>query len=369
MDRSNFIEVMGALGLCLVLCLSPSRPARADSAPVALTNSQRHQADSEIKQGDEVAAEIAKMGKLVKDSPEAQRVETIGQRIAAIANVTEVNALYGSKWVYPYKWHFNIIKDKDINAFSIPGGYVYINSGLLERVRSDDELAGVLGHEITHVAHHHISAMAHEQSKMTSQMLVGMLAAIAAHVSPRDMGNLYSAAGLIQMGLLNTKYGQSAERDADHGGTIFMQKAGFNAAGMLTFMELLQDTERRSPSVELGILRDHPVSKDRVAAIRAQLVAMGVPLTTAVLAKVSGAARATVNIVSPTTSEVMIATQSVATLADPQGLRGRAAAALINQVMDQGLQTYQVKAENGTLIAANIPILQFNADESFSAVA
>ena len=121
----------------------------------------------------------------------------------------------------PFTWHFYIIKDKDVNAFSLPGGYVYVNSGLLNFVRTDDELAGVLAHEITHAAHHHVAPLSHEQSKMTTEMAIGFLAALLAHVPAQDIANLYQGASYTQMGILNNSYSEAAERDADHGGAIY----------------------------------------------------------------------------------------------------------------------------------------------------
>ena len=273
------------------LCLSV--PALAAVPP--LSPRDQKQSDDEAKQGAAASAEVNKQEKLVTDPAVLLRVNTIGQKLAAVANSDQIPALFGNNKVYPFQWHFFVIEDKDVNAFSLPGGYVYINSGLLKMVRSDDELAGVLGHEITHSEHHHLQALSHEQSKMTTEMMGILLAAIVAHVNSRDMANIAAGTQYTQMGILNTRYSQAAERDADHGGTIFMQKAGYNPVGMLTFMQLLQQIGDRGPKVELGILQDHPLTPERVAAITAELKELNVDVTTQAVREATGAPRATVH--------------------------------------------------------------------------
>ena len=86
-----------------------------------------------------------------------------------------------------------------------------------------------------------------------------------------------SAGQYAEMGILNNTYSEQAERDADHGGTILMQKAGFNPVGMLTFMERLGDFEDRSPQVNEGIFENHPPAAERIALLRGELAQMHVP--------------------------------------------------------------------------------------------
>ena len=333
------------------------------AAPV-LSDKEKHQAADESKQGADISLQIAKTAKFDTDKADVDRVNRIGQRMAAIANTQTVAAGYGNDRVYPFTWHFFIIKDKDVNAFSLPGGYVYINSGLLSFVRTDDELAGVIGHEITHAAHHHVAQLSHEQSKMNTQMAIGMLAAVLAHVPAQDLANLYQGASYAQMGVLNNKYSEAAEQDADHGGTIYMQKAGFNPVGMLTFMQRLADQEKLSPSIELGILRDHPYTGDRVTAINAELHEMDIPVTPQAVRLVTNGPRASVVPGATPGTQIVFAGQTLATLADPSGDRAATATAMLNELLDAGLQMYQVKAENGQLVAADRTVLTFTSADA-----
>lgn len=337
---------------------APIAPLSLASSP-ALSAKDKRQADDESKQGEKAAAEIAKFVKFVTDKDKQSRVNTIGQRLATVANSTAIPAQYGNDRVYPFTWHFYVIKDPDVNAFSLPGGYVYINSGLLDRVRSDDELAGVLGHEITHATHHHLQSLSHEQSKMSTQMAIGMLAAVLARLPARDIANLANAGGVLAEGVLNVHFGQAAERDADHGGTLLMSKAGYNPVGMLTFMQLLLDLHRRQPDINYGIYQNHPYEEDRVKAIKVELAQMDVPVTPKSVRLVTSAPRMSVAPAEGTTRRLLFGDQTVATLADQTGRRSEAAVAQINVLLDAGLQLYQVRSENAVLLVADRPVLAF----------
>jgi predicted Zn-dependent protease len=345
--------------LAVLACFAPTLAARATvgadtaTAPPALSARDQKQAAGEMKQGAEASAEVNKHVKLVTDKATLDRVNGIGQRIAAIANTTQFRANYGNDRVYPFIWHFFVIEDKDVNAFSLPGGYVYVNSGLLKAVRSDDELAGVLAHEITHAAHHHIQSLSHESSKMTTEMLAGLLVAVLAHVPAQDISNLANGVGLAQQGILNTRYSQAAERDADHGGTILMQKAGFNPVGMLTFMRMLKQLGDRGPQVELGILQDHPFTSERVGYLGDQLKEMHVEITPRAVRAVTDAARATVHPDPVAGRDIVFAGHTLPALSDPDGDRTQAIVTRFNAQLDAGLDLYQIGASGNEVLLSD----------------
>jgi len=135
---------------------------------------------NEIKLGQEAAAEVAKDSKFITDPAILERVRTIGQKIVKVANSKSIVALYGSDRVTPFEFDFQVIADKDVNAFSTPGGHVYINKGLLDFVQSDQELAGVIAHEITHASHHH---MVYLIKKSEGASNLGALAVLATILS------------------------------------------------------------------------------------------------------------------------------------------------------------------------------------------
>ena len=326
-------------------------------APAPLTARDKKQMEDEIKQGQDAADQIAKQMKLVKDKAEDDRVERVGQRLAAVVNTQAYPAGYGNDRVFPFTWHFHIIQDKAVNAFSLPGGQVYINSGLLKIVRSDDELAGVLGHEMTHSAHHHIQALSHEQSRMSSEMLAGMLVAIFTHVPSRDMANLAEGAQLTQLGIMNTRYSQAAERDADHGGTILMHQAGFDAVGMLTFMERLGDFENAGPQMTLGILQDHPDAAERISLITEELKDLNVPVTVGAVREVTNAPHALARPAADGGQDIVFVNRTLPTLADPDGKRTQAIVAQFNTLLDGGLQLYQVSVSGPYVLVSDHPLI------------
>lgn len=335
----------------------PDTPVQTVSPAPPLSARDRKQMADEIKQGQEAAAEIAKTAKFDTNQADNDRVNRIGQRLAAVADVTQIPNGFGNDHVFPFVWHFHIIEDKAINAFSLPGGQVYINSGLLKAVRSDDELAGVLGHEMTHSAHHHIQELSHEQSKLSSSMLVGLIAAIVAHVPTQDIGGLVAGAQYSAIGYINFHFSLPAERDADHGGTIMMEKAGFNPVGMLTFMEQLGDFENRGPSVNAGIFQDHPETAERVAAISRELGEMNVPVTTGAVRKVTAAPHATAHQDPAGGIDIEFNKHTLPTLADPDGDRVPAIVSKFNASLDNGLQLYQVEASGNRVLLSDRPLI------------
>ncbi len=352
---------MKPLLIATLACLGWGTPAWAGdltlTTPPPLSARDKAQAADEAKQGADASAEVNKTVKLAKDKAVVDRVDAIGQKIAAIANVTTYPASYGNDKTFPFTWHFFVIDEKDVNAFSLPGGYVYVNSGLLKFVRTDDELAGVLAHEITHAAHHHIQSLTHEQAKMNTEMVAGLLAAIVAHVNPRDIANLAAGAQYTQMGILNTRYSQAAERDADHGGTILLQKAGYNPVAMLTFMQRLSDIEARSPKVEMGILMDHPYTTERVGLISTELAGMNVPVTPRAIREATDAPHAVVHPAPGGGVDIVFANRTLPTLADPDLNRTKAIAAKFNTLLDSGLQMYQIAASGDQVLISDKPLL------------
>jgi beta-barrel assembly-enhancing protease len=329
-----------ATAFCLVIPALTPRALPQDKKPAAAPLE-----DPEVKLGRESHEEMIKSGlKLVTDPALVKRVETMGQKLAAIINQTPIPALYGSenKVSRPFVYRFFIVDDPDTNAFALPGGYVYVNKGLLKYAQSDDELAGVVGHEIIHAAHSHGAKLQREQSKLNTQMAIAALGAILGKVPLQDTGNLLTGFQLLAIQKVNG-YGQTAERDADQGGIILAQKAGYNPVGMLTFMERLARDQRSHPDVELGIFRTHPPEKVRAEAMITQITQLGMPINR----------RATADILKVATrtdgpmTEVLL--DGKVFLRTPKPERAKEVAAALDKALDQDLQVYDVRKQ-GTSI-------------------
>ncbi|HSQ00910.1 MAG TPA: M48 family metalloprotease [Candidatus Dormibacteraeota bacterium] len=188
---------------------------------------------------------------LVDDPEVVAYVNGVGKRIAATLDQSY------------FDYQFAVIRDPRINAFAVPGGYVYVHSGLLAALRSDDELAAVLGHEIGHVHAHHIVRQQEKSQVLNYTALLGMLLSV---VQPA-VGSLATAAS--QAAAL--QYTREFEQEADYLGARYMQAAGYDPRAMLDFFKLLGDQQRVSPASAPPYLQTHPMSDERLDRLEAVL--------------------------------------------------------------------------------------------------
>lgn len=231
----------------------------------------------EAKLGKDAAVQVAKDSKFIDDPALVARVNTIGQAIAKVACENEVAATFGKSTVAKFNYTFKIVNDKEINAFSLPGGYVYVNKGLIDYIQSDDELAGVIAHEVAHAAHHHAIQLVKAQQKQMLGVGAAIILGTLIGANGNDLGSLAYAANLVSMAKLSA-YGQKAEFDADRTAVDYLSDAGYNASGMLTFMERLASDEIRKPEVTYGIYATHPPSNLRAREIIGEIDKLGLTI-------------------------------------------------------------------------------------------
>lgn len=315
--------------------------------------------ENEVKMGAEGAAEVAKKYKVSENAEDLARVREIGKKIAEVANKVEITALYGSSELTPFEYTFDIIEDKDINAFSLPGGRIYVNRGLLDYVQSDHELAAVLAHEIIHSKHHHMVYLLAKQESLGNQMAIALIAAMLGGAKTADLGNVLLGVQLLQIATLNG-YGMQAERDSDQGAIHLLRKSGYNPVGMLTFMERLA---KRMELFDYGIYRSHPIDADRVRATRELLSKLGIPINRRLTTK---AAKAKVqtdvlegNEVPGVYIDETLIYRPAATASETSGQRAEQTADTINKMLDANLQMYEVRIEpvTGGVLARNQALL------------
>jgi len=209
----------------------------------------------EIQLGRRVEAEVARKPGFVNDRGLTNYVAGIGLRLAHASERPNL------------PWTYHIVRDKRVNAFAVPGGFVFVDQGLLTFVKSEDELAFILGHETTHVAHRHAVDLA--QRDLELQFGAVLLTQFV-------FGGSMTAYQLSQIarGLVDAKYSRDKEYEADHYGVIYAQKAGFDPTAAISFFERLQRLEKSQPSLA-NAFEDHPETPDRIKALRAQLHQMG----------------------------------------------------------------------------------------------
>jgi predicted Zn-dependent protease len=220
-----------------------------DSQVMALSFDQYHQFLTEHK--------------AIKGTPEAQMVERVGRRIQKAVEIYLDQNGQGDL-LKGYQWEFNLVKDKQVNAFCMPGGKVVVFTGILPLTENESGLATVLGHEIGH-------AIARHGNERMSQGLVTQLggAALGAALSsrPQETQQIFMAAyGLgSQVGIL-LPYGRLQETEADHLGLIFMAMAGYDPHSALDFWQRMASQKDQGTPSEF--LSTHPSHATRVADLK-----------------------------------------------------------------------------------------------------
>jgi len=232
---------------------------------VAQTPAYAKVTDEEKKLGQEAAEQIAKQYKFVTDPKLVERVQRVGKAVAAAALQDEPDL----------DFTFTIVDDNDVNAFSLPGGRIYVNKGLLDKVQSDDELAGVLAHECAHAARHHVMSLIKESEKLSLPRLAAVLVVIATqNQAAADTAQVFDWIAQAKV----SGYSVKLEMEADRVGLEYLMKTPYNPVGELTFMERLADEEYWRPQIDWGIYRTHPLSEERAQALIKELKAKGIPI-------------------------------------------------------------------------------------------
>lgn len=230
---------------------------------------------NDIEIGKKYSEQVDKLYKTSKNAEYQERVNRIGQEFAKIANDHAVKVLWGDKKLNAFTYHFKVLEGDDVNAFSLPGGYLYFFEGLLKYAESDDELAGVIAHEIAHASFRHLYTLQKEQSKLdVIRIPVILIAIFSGGAAGGDIANL---AGLVGTAL-GSGWSQKAEEAADYGGYQYMRESKYNPVGMLTFMERLAYNEFMKPSIDWGIYRTHPPTRERAEEITQRLIDDGIPI-------------------------------------------------------------------------------------------
>lgn len=203
--------------------------------------------------GAKMAAQIRAEQKIYSDRIVTDYLNRTGQRIARLSDRPDL----------PYQ--FTVIEDKTLNAFAVPGGYVYVHTGLLKQLDSQSQLAGVLAHEISHiVARHSVKLL---QEGLGLQILTSLVLG--------GSGQGTQAAVNVGLALILRGYSRGAEEEADSFGTIYMARAGFNPEGMAQVMDKLAALSGGGDGFWENLASDHPPAAKRAAAVRAEIKSKG----------------------------------------------------------------------------------------------
>jgi len=210
--------------------------------------------DQDVQLGREGAVQIEKQVRVLSDRDLNDYVVRIGRKLASQAQADK----------YPYT--FKVVQDKAINAFALPGGPTYVNTGLILAAENEGQLAGVMAHEISHVA------LRHGTNQASKANLIQLPAMLAGAV----IGNGSIVGQLAQLGIsfgaggLLLRYSRNAERDADLLGARMMSQAGYNPIDMARFFEKLEGESGRG-NVVTQFLSSHPNPGNRVKAVQEEI--------------------------------------------------------------------------------------------------
>lgn len=209
----------------------------------------------EVQMGQQEAAQVNQQLPLLQDPTVVGYVNQLGQRIASHTSRADL------------QWQFAVVNTDVVNAFALPGGFIYVNRGVLERASNESEVASVLAHEIEHVVERH-SVKQMEQAQ-GANIGVGLACALT------GVCNNQAAQAAIQIGgtAVFAKFSRTDEVQADEGGFRNMIAAGINPTGMLTFFQKLLAEEQQSGgnSAVSSWFADHPGTQDRVADVQRML--------------------------------------------------------------------------------------------------
>ena len=210
--------------------------------------------EQDIQIGQQSAAEAERQLPILRDPSIAGYVDRVGRRLAANAP--------GPRFPYTFK----VVNASDINAFALPGGPVYVTRGVVEAVRNEGELAGVIAHEISHVALRHGTNQA--SKAYLAQAGIGILGGILGGGGGSGTGQIIQAVGGFGLNALFLKFSRTAESQADIVGTQIMARAGYNPQAMVTMFQLLRAQQSRDPGKVAQFFSDHPNPQNREARVR-----------------------------------------------------------------------------------------------------
>jgi predicted Zn-dependent protease len=217
----------------------------------------------ERKLGEEIMRDIRRDRDFLDDGPILEYLNTFGNSLVA--------ARPDARGEANFDYYFFAVRDPQLNAFALPGGFIAVHSALLLAAQSESELASVLGHEIGHVAQRHIARSIGQQKQDALIPLAAMILAALASKAGGDaaIGVFMGGQGLAIQRQLN--FGRDAEREADRIGFQIMGEAGYDTSGMVAFFQRMQTATRNYSDLVPAYLQSHPLTTERIADIQARI--------------------------------------------------------------------------------------------------
>jgi len=229
----------------------PEKPYEVDESKIGKGFNLFSKKD-EIEQGKGFAKEIEAKLELLNDPYAENYISEIGETL--VKNYKRQELVSG------YEYRFKIVNSMDVNAFATMGGQVWINRGLIEKADSEEEIAGVLAHEIGHVAGRHIS---HQISRQL--LILGIVGLASAVIKDEDLKSAVQIGGGAYLFFSTLKFSRDNEREADYLAIQMLYDSGYNPSGMKVFFQKL--LEMKKGGIELPFLSTHPTTEERIMNI------------------------------------------------------------------------------------------------------
>jgi predicted Zn-dependent protease len=209
--------------------------------------------EKEIALGKQLAQEVERQAKVVDDPVISEYINRIGQ-----------NIVRNSDAKVPFT--IKVLDTEEVNAFALPGGFFFVNTGLILKADNEAELAGVMGHEIAHVAARHGTRNA-TRGEMAQIAMIA--ASIAIPYGWTGYAIRQGASMAIPIGFL--QFSKANEREADHLGLQYMYKAGYDPEAFVDFFEKIESMEKKKPGTVSKVFSTHPMTDDRITAAQAEI--------------------------------------------------------------------------------------------------
>ena len=208
----------------------------------------------EVEMGAQYATQINQQLPIVTD-PEINRyINVLGDSIARVADSRNL------------EWHFYVVNSPEVNAFAVPGGYIYINRGLIERAQNMAQVAGVLGHEIGHVTQRHSVQQMQKQQGANLGLTVGCV------LMPAVCNNQAGATAIqLGAGAVFANFSRKDEAEADQVGIVYVTRAGIDPRGVPQMFQILLDEREARPAGVQAWFATHPLEEDRIQATQQQI--------------------------------------------------------------------------------------------------
>lgn len=204
----------------------------------------------EAQMGSDYSSQINQQLPIVSDVELNRYFNVLGDSIARLTSRTDIP-----------QWHFYIVDSKEVNAFAVPGGYVYVNRGLIERTQRMDQLAGVLGHEIGHVVRRHSIKQMQQQQGANLGVTLGCILTNVCNSQATQAAIQVTGAAVF------SRFSRSDEMEADEEGVRNVIRAGISPNGIPEMFQILINERTSNPSAVSSWFATHPLEEDRIADV------------------------------------------------------------------------------------------------------